>query len=74
MPITTVIILSAIVAVFALFGVVLAWGETQTRNLGREQKSARTSAQTANTVRAIQAKAQETGATSASSRRETAAG
>ena len=73
MPITTVIILSAIVAVFALFGVVLAWGEMQTRNLGREQKSARTSAQTANTVRVIQAKAQNAGARSASSRHEAAA-
>jgi hypothetical protein len=74
MPITTIIVLSAIVAVFVLFGVVLAWGEMQTRHLGREQKSARASAQTANTVRVIQAKAQETGARSASSRRETAAG
>jgi uncharacterized membrane protein YozB (DUF420 family) len=50
MPITTIIILSAIVAVFALFGVVLAWGETQTRHLGRDQQRVRTSAQTANTV------------------------
>jgi hypothetical protein len=74
MPITTIIVLSAIVAIFALFGVVLAWGEMQTRNLGREQKSARTSAQTASTVRVIQAKAQETAARSASSRHETAAG
>jgi len=74
MPIMTIIILSAIVTAFALFGVVLAWGEMQTRNLGREQKSARTSAQTANTVRVIQAKAQETGARSASSRHKAAAG
>jgi uncharacterized membrane protein YozB (DUF420 family) len=74
MPITTIIVLAAIVVAFALFGVVLAWGEMQTRHLGREQMSARTSAQTANTVRLIQAKAQETGARSASSRHEAAAG
>ena len=60
MPIMTIIILSAIVAAFALFGVVLAWGEMQTRHLGRDQQSARKAAQTANTVRVIQAKAQET--------------
>ena len=73
MPITTIIILSAIVAAFALFGVVLAWGEMQTRHLGRDQQSARKAAQTANTVRVIQAKAQETGARSASHGREAAA-
>ncbi len=60
MPITTIIILSAIIMAFVLFGVVLAWGEMQTRHLGRDQQSARKSAQAANTVRAIQAKAQET--------------
>ena len=64
MPITTIIILSAIVVAFALFGVVLAWGEMQTRHLGRDQQSARKTAQAANTVRVIQAKAQETGARS----------
>jgi hypothetical protein len=74
MPITTIIILSAIVAAFVLFGVVLAWGEMQTRNLGRDQQRACTSAQTANTVRVIQAKAQETGARSASCQHEAAAG
>ena len=74
MPITTVIILAAIVAVFALFGVVLAWGETQTRHLNRDQQRARKTAQTADTVRVIQAKAQDAGATSASRGREVAAG
>ncbi len=33
MPITSVIILAAIVSAFVLFGVVLAWGEHQTRHL-----------------------------------------
>ena len=47
MPITTIIILAAIVAVFALFGVVLAWGEMQTRNLDRDQQHARKTAQAA---------------------------
>jgi len=74
MPITTIIILSAIVAAFELFGVVLAWGEMQTRHLGRDQLSARKTAQAANTVRVIQAKAQDTGAKSASSPHEAAAG
>ena len=74
MPITTIIALCAIVAAFALFGVVLAWGEMQTRHLGRDQQRARKTAQAANTVRVIQAKAQETGARSVSSRREAAAG
>jgi hypothetical protein len=77
MPITTIIILAAIVAVFALFGVVLAWGEMQTRHLGRDQQRARKTAQAANTVRVIQAKAQgkvqETVARSASHGREVAA-
>jgi uncharacterized membrane protein YozB (DUF420 family) len=73
MPITTIIILAAIVAVFALFGVVLAWGEMQTRHLGRDQQRARKTAQAANTVRVIQAKAHDTGARSASSRHEAAA-
>ena len=67
MPITTIIILSAIVAAFVLFGVVLAWGEMQTRHLGRDQQRVRKIAQAANTVRVIQAKAQETGAESARS-------
>ena len=73
MPITTIIILSAIVAVFALFGAVLAWGEMQTRNLGRDQQHARKTAQAANSVRVIQAKAQDTGARSTSRQHEAAA-
>jgi hypothetical protein len=67
-PITTIIILSAIVAAFALFGVVLAWGEMQTRHLGCEEQRARKNAQAANTVRVIQAKARNT-----ASRQEVAA-
>ena len=73
MPITTIIILCAIVIAFMLFGAVLAWGEMQTRHLGRDQQRARKTAQAANTVRVIQAKAQDTGARSASSRHEAAA-
>jgi len=74
MPITTIIVLSAIVAIFALFGVVLAWGEMQTRHLGRHQQRARKTAQAADSVRLIQAKAQDAGAGSASRGREVAAG
>ena len=74
MPITTIIILSAIVAVFAVFGVVLTWGEMQTRHLGRDQQRARKTEQAANAVRVIQAKAQNAGARSASRGREIAAG
>ena len=74
MPITTIIILSAIVAVFALFGVVLAWGEMQTRNLDRDQQRARKTAQAADSVRVIQAKAQDAGARSTSRQHEAAAG
>jgi uncharacterized membrane protein YozB (DUF420 family) len=66
MPITTIIILSAIVAIFALFGVVLAWGEMQTRHVGRDQQRARKTARAADAVRVIQAKAQDTGAIGAS--------
>ena len=73
MPITTVIILSAIIVAFVLFGVVLAWGETQTRHLNRDQQRARKTAQAADTVRVIQAKAQDAGATSASRKHEAAA-
>jgi hypothetical protein len=43
-----------------LFGVVLAWGEMQTRHLGREQQRARKSAQASDTVRVIQAIARDT--------------
>jgi hypothetical protein len=74
MPITTIIVLSAIVAVFALFGVILAWGEMQTRHLGRDQQRARKTAQTIDTVRVIQAKAQDAGAKSANRGHEVAAG
>jgi hypothetical protein len=73
MPIMTIIILCAIVAAFILFGAVLAWGEAQTRHLGRDQQRARKTAQAANSVRIIQAKARETGARSASHGREVAA-
>jgi len=73
MPITTIIILCAIIVAFALFGSVLAWGETQTRHLNRDQQRARKIAQAADTVRVIQAKAQDAGATSASRQHEAAA-
>jgi len=74
MPITTIIILCAIVAAFLLFGAVLAWGEMQTRHLGRDQQRARKTAQAAESVRVIQANAQGAGARSASSHRQAAAG
>jgi hypothetical protein len=74
MPVTTIIILSAIIVAFLLFGAILAWGEMQTRHLGREQQRARKAAQASDSVRVIQAKAQETGATRASRGREVAAG
>jgi hypothetical protein len=74
MPITTIIILCAIVIAFMLFGAVLAWGEMQTRHLGRDQQRARKTAQAADAVRIIQAKAHNAGATSASRGREVAAG
>jgi hypothetical protein len=74
MPVTTIIILSAIIVMFLLFGAVLAWGEMQTRHLGRDQQRTRKAAQASDTVRAIRAKAQETRVTSASRGREVAAG
>jgi hypothetical protein len=74
MPITTIIILCAIVIAFVLFGAVLAWGEMQTRHLGRDQQRVRKTAQAADAVRVIQAKAQNAGATSASRGHEVAAG
>jgi FtsZ-interacting cell division protein ZipA len=40
MPLSTILIVSGIVAVFALFGIVLAWGDRQTRNLVRDQTPA----------------------------------
>jgi len=74
MPITTIIILAAIVSAFLLFGAVLAWGEMQTRHLGRDQQRARKAAQASDAVRVIQARAQDTGAASAGRGREVAAG
>ena len=41
MPMTSIFILIAIVAAFAVFGIVLAWGEYQTRHLVRELKQGR---------------------------------
>jgi hypothetical protein len=38
MPITTAVILAAIVAVFMLFALVLAWGEYRTRHLARNMR------------------------------------
>ena len=35
MPMTSIIILTTIISAFAIFGIVLAWGEHQTRNLVR---------------------------------------
>lgn len=40
MPLSTVLIVSAIVAAFTLFGIVLAWGDRQTRNLVRDRTTA----------------------------------
>ncbi|HLN38823.1 MAG TPA: hypothetical protein VK337_13645 [Xanthobacteraceae bacterium] len=74
MPITTIIILSAIVAAFLLFGAVLAWGEMQTRTLDRDRQRARKTAQAADSVRVIQAKAQNAGARSANSHHQSTAG
>jgi hypothetical protein len=71
MPITTIIVLSAIVAAFALFAVVLAWGEIQTRHLDRGQRRGKS---TEATVRGIQAKAQAAGAGSTRHQPEVAAG
>ena len=39
MPITDAIIIAAIVAAFIVFGMVLAWGEYQTRHLSRPDRS-----------------------------------
>jgi hypothetical protein len=36
MPITSILALTGIVAAFATFGIVLAWGERQTRDLSRQ--------------------------------------
>jgi multisubunit Na+/H+ antiporter MnhC subunit len=41
MPLHDVIIIAAIVSAFTVFGVVLAWGERQTRNLDRKDAGAR---------------------------------
>ncbi|HWX82758.1 MAG TPA: hypothetical protein VNZ48_04080 [Xanthobacteraceae bacterium] len=71
MPITTLVILSAIVAAFALFAVVLAWGEMQTRHLDRGQRRGKS---TEATVRGIQAKAQAASAGSTRRQSEVAAG
>jgi len=70
MPITTLVILSAIVGAFALFAVVLAWGEMQTRHSDRGRRRGQS---TAATVRGIQAKAQATSAGSARRQPEVAA-
>jgi hypothetical protein len=42
MPLTSIIALSAIVAAFLLFAVVLAWADHQTRNLVRHKELGQT--------------------------------
>ena len=37
MPLSSVLIVTGIAAAFALFAIVLAWGEHQTRNLRRDE-------------------------------------
>lgn len=37
MPLSTILVLVGIVAVFTVFGVVLAWGDSQTRDLHRNR-------------------------------------
>ncbi len=41
MPTTDIVILTAIISAFIVFGVVLAWGDYQTRQLGRQNIAAR---------------------------------
>ena len=41
MATTGIFVLSIIIAAFAVFGIVLAWGDHQTRNLRREVKQGR---------------------------------
>ena len=36
MPMTSILVLAGIVAAFATFGIVLAWGDRQTRDLNRQ--------------------------------------
>jgi len=36
MPMTSILIVAAIVAAFGTFGIVLAWGDRQTRHLNRQ--------------------------------------
>jgi len=36
MPMTSTLVLAGIVAAFATFGIVLAWGDRQTRDLNRQ--------------------------------------
>jgi hypothetical protein len=37
MPMISILVLAGIVAAFATFGIVLAWGERQTRHLNRQE-------------------------------------
>lgn len=39
MPLTSILIIVGIVAAFLIFGLTLAWGELQTRNLVRSDES-----------------------------------
>lgn len=46
MPITSIIILAAIVSAFMVFAAVLAWGERQTRHLGWQNIAQRSGSRT----------------------------
>jgi len=39
MPITTAVIIAAIIVAFIVFGAVLAWADSQTRNLPRTENA-----------------------------------
>jgi len=60
MPISTIVILSVIIAAFAVFGLVLAWGEMQTRHLGRDTGQRKSADHTAS-VTVIRPKGQDAG-------------
>ena len=70
MPIQTMIILSGIVFAFVIFGVVLAWGERQTRHFVREGE--RRSANTLKTAPSIRIIEGASGATFAPDKSRTA--
>ena len=60
MPISDLVVVSAVVIAFVVFAAVLAWGDYQTRNLDVRRQNERVDAQLASLKQRVEGSARET--------------